>query len=66
MKEDGIVSDIDFSDLKTINDFMYDIRPNSKGEMMLAFKVGETSCVLPIPLKDLKSLLWYAEQGAKG
>jgi hypothetical protein len=59
------MSDIDFSDLKLIDDFMYDIQPNEKGEMMLAFKVGDKSCVLPIPLKDLKSLLWYAEQGAK-
>ena len=56
------MSDIDFTDLKVINNFMYDIHPNEKGEIMVAFKHGDDSFVIPISKRDLERMLWYANQ----
>lgn len=56
------MADIDYSDLKLIDSFTYDIHPNEKGEMMVAFKHEKESFVLPIPKKDLERMLWFANQ----
>lgn len=55
------MSDIDYTDLKRIDHFTYDIHPNEKGEIMVAFKRGEDSFVMPIPKRDLERMLWFAE-----
>ncbi len=56
------MSDIDYSDLNLIDNFTYDIQPNEKGEILVTFKAGEKSYVMPIPMRDLKRMLWHAEQ----
>lgn len=53
---------IDYSDLKLIDFYEYDITPNEKGEMMIVFKVEEGSYMLPISIKSLKEMLWFAKQ----
>lgn len=53
---------IDYENLHFIDEFTYDIHPNKEGEMVLVFKVGDTSCALPIHRKDLKKLLQFSEQ----
>lgn len=55
-------NEIDYAELKQIDFFEYDITPNEKGEMMIVFKVGEDSYMLPIPIKALKEMLWFAKQ----
>lgn len=56
---------IDYSELKLIDYYTYDITPNEQGEIMLAFKAGEDSYVLPIPKRDLESMLWFVNQHNK-
>lgn len=56
------MNDIDYTDLKLIDNYTYDIQPNEKGEMMVAFKFGEDSFMLPIPKQDLERMLWFANQ----
>jgi hypothetical protein len=48
--------------MKKVNDFMYDIKPTSKGEIILVFKVGEEDCEMKIPKQDLERMLWFANQ----
>lgn len=57
---------IDYSDLKLIDSYEYDITPNEKGEMMIVFKVEEGSYMLPITIKDLRQMLWFAKQKSGG
>lgn len=54
--------EIDYADLKQIDFYEYDITPNEKGEMMIVFNVGEDSYMLPISIKALKEMLWFANQ----
>lgn len=56
------MNDIDYTDLNLIEGFTYDIHPNEKGEIMVAFKYGEDSFVMPIPKRDLERMLWFANQ----
>ena len=58
--------EIDYADLKQIDSYEYDITPNEKGEMMIVFKVGEDSYMLPISIKALKEMLWFAQQKSGG
>ena len=53
---------IDYADLKQIDFYEYDITPNEKGEMMIVFNVGEDSYMLPIAIKALQQMLWFAKQ----
>lgn len=59
------MKDIDYANLHFIDEFTYDIYPNKEGEMVLVFKVDDTSCALPIHRKDLKKLLSFSEQPKK-
>ena len=56
------MKDIDYANLHFIEEFTYDIRPNKEVEMVLVFKVDDTSCALPIHKKDLKKLLTFSQQ----
>lgn len=56
------MGDIDYTDLKLIDNFVYDTEPNEKGEILVAFKHGENSFVLPIPKRDIERMLWFANQ----
>ncbi|WP_203363063.1 hypothetical protein [Bacillus sp. REN10] len=56
------MNEIDYTDLKLIDNFTYDIHPNEKGEIRVAFKHGEDSFVMPIPKQDLERMLWFANQ----
>ncbi|MGM7634191.1 hypothetical protein [Bacillus sp. Hm123] len=56
------MNEIDYTNLKLINNFTYDIHPNEKGEIRVAFKHGEDSFVMPIPKQDLERMLWFANK----
>ncbi|MDK8188805.1 hypothetical protein QP794_01745 [Paenibacillus sp. UMB7766-LJ446] len=55
-------NEINYSELKQIDFYEYDITPNEKGEMMIVFHVGEGSYMLPISIKALQEMLWFAKQ----
>lgn len=62
MREGIGLDDIDYTELNLVDNFTYDTQPNEKGEILIAFKVGDKSYVMPIPRRDLKRMLWYAEK----
>lgn len=53
---------IDFDNLKRIDSYEYDITPNEQGEMMIVFKAGDDSYVLPISVKDLRRMVWFGKR----
>ncbi|MGM0836017.1 MAG: hypothetical protein ACQEV7_07660 [Bacillota bacterium] len=48
--------------MKEVKDFMYDIKPTTRGEIVLVFKVEGQECEMKIPKKDLARMLWFANQ----
>ncbi|MBG9732218.1 hypothetical protein ABD87_22605 [Lysinibacillus sphaericus] len=56
------MSAIDYSELKTIKTFDFATEPTSSGEMVLAFSADGQGYELPISIKTLKDMLWWAEQ----
>lgn len=55
------MNEIDYSELNLIDNYTYDITPNDKGEIMIAFRAGEESYVMPIPQQDLERMLWFSK-----
>jgi hypothetical protein len=55
------MSEIDYTDLHFVDEFVYEITPDKNGDMVLIFKVNDVSCAMPIQKKDLKRLLGYTE-----